>query len=104
MESTKIFENELIAIGDIIQEDMLTLPTNNKEAKNYPNVLAQVRTKLREGNYVLNSNKSLDDAKIYYESYIKKERVSFGLHDQFDALIHKRKYFFPFLTCFYIVN
>ena len=91
MEVPKLFDSEIIAVGDIVPDDFIP-PVD------FPNALTQLRNNLREYNFVLNS-KPLDKSKrIFFESYIRKERESKGSHDQYDALIHKHRYCLDFTS------
>lgn len=78
-------ETEIIAVGDIVPEDF------NPQVE-FPDALTQLRTSLRERQCELKSDLLDKKRNNYFESYAEKNRKSYGLHDQYDALIHKHRY------------
>ena len=89
MLSGTAFESDLIAIGDIVPDEVAYAQPNA-----VPDPLTQLRTSLQTRNILLNSKPIDKTSKIYFESYAKLNRKSYGLHDQYDALIHQTRYSF----------
>jgi hypothetical protein len=95
-QSTDTHSSIIEKMENILPHDKVTFAdlSENKDVSSTPKVngLAQMRTQLLNLGFECNSKSISKESHIYFESYIKKDRHSYGDHDVFDALIHQHKF------------